>query len=223
MGQTNSREKRMTVKHNALHLSPHKKRVLPAILTVAFIAFLAVGLEGCKTFQFVKSLRSDQATTETTETPEKVETTRSAEMANADGEIVALQAFNLCTDCLLTSVRGQAVHRAPDSVKGALESIIVFGDKVQFKGWAADTGTTGQTLTVLIFADDKLTHMGPLTEERFDVAQALGTVSGVHSGFSVILPKALFSRGDGKNDAALRLFAITQSGMAAELPFKKSN
>ena len=42
-------------------------------------------------------------------------------------------------------------------------------------------------------------------------------------GFSVILPKPLFSRGHGKSDAAVRLFALTQSGMAAELPFKKSN
>lgn len=207
----------MTVKHNALHLGWHKKRILPAVLTVAFIASLTVGLGGCKSLKFVKSLRSEQATTETAETPKKAETT------HADGEIVALQAFDLCTDCLLTSVRGQAIHRAPDSVKGALESITVFGDQVQFKGWAADTGAAGQILTVLIFADDKLTHMGPLTEERFDVAQALGTVSGVHSGFSVILPKALFSRGHGKSDAAVRLFALTQSGMAAELPFKKNN
>ena len=79
---------------------------------------------------------------------------------------------NLCTDCLLTNDRGEAIHSAPEAVKGALESVTVFGDKVQFKGWAADIGVGGPFKVVLIFADDKLVHMGTAEEERYDVAQA---------------------------------------------------
>ena len=75
---------------------------------------------------------------------------------------------------------------------------------------------------MLIFADNKLVHMGPAEEERYDVAQALGDGAGIRSGFSVVLPKALFVNGGGKGDAAIRLFALTQAGAAAELPFKQS-
>jgi hypothetical protein len=132
------------------------------------------------------------------------------------------QAYSLCTDCLLTNDRGVAIHGAPDAVQGMLESITVFGDKAQFKGWAVDVGAGGPVKAVLIFADDKLAHMGPAEEERYDVAQALGDGAGIRSGFSVVLPKALFDKGSGKGDAAIRLFALTQAGAAAELPFKQS-
>ena len=54
------------------------------------------------------------------------------------------------------------------------------------------------------------------------VAQALGDGAGIRSGFSVVLPKALFDNRGGKSDAAVRLFALTQAGAAAELPFKQS-
>ena len=72
-----------------------------------------------------------------------------------------MQAFSLCTDCLLTNGRGEAIHGAPEAVRGALESVTVFGDKVQFKGWAVDIGAGRPVKAVLIFADDKLVHMGP--------------------------------------------------------------
>ena len=88
--------------------------------------------------------------------------------------------------------------------------------------WAADIGASGPVNTVLIFANDNLVHIGSAEEERYDVAQALGDGAGIRSGFSVVLPKALFVNGGGKGDAAIRLFALTQAGAAAELPFKQS-
>ena len=103
-----------------------------------------------------------------------------------------------------------------------MESVTVFGDKVQFKGWAADIGANGPVKAVLIFTDDNLVHIGPAEEESYDVAQALGDGAGIRSGFSVVLPKALFDNRVGKSDAAVRLFALTQAGAAAELPFKQS-
>ena len=209
----------MTVKYSGMP----GKRILRVLLTVAFVASLGFGLEGCKKLRFTKSSSSEQTNAESAETTAKAETTNSTQKAAGEGDIVVLQAFDLCTDCLLTNVRGQAIHRAPDTVQGALEGVTVFGDKAQFKGWAADTSAGGEIQAVLIFADDKLVHMGPLTEERYDVAQTLGDDAGVHSGFSVVLPKSLFDRGDGKGDAAVRLFALTPSGTAAELPFKKPN
>jgi len=58
--------------------------------------------------------------------------------------------------------------------------------------------------------------------DHYDVAQALGDGAGIRSGFTVVLPKALFVNGGGKGDAAIRLFALTQAGAAAELPFEQS-
>ena len=102
------------------------------------------------------------------------------------------------------------------------KAVTVFGDKVQFKGWAADIGASGPVNTVLIFANDNLVHIGSAEEERYDVAHALGDGAGIRPGFFVVLPKSLFDNRGGKSAAAVRLFALTQAGAAAELPFKQS-
>ena len=43
-----------------------------------------------------------------------------------------------------------------------------------------------------------------------------------HAGKKDSSGKALFDNRGGKGDAAVRLFALTQAGAAAELPFKQS-
>ena len=54
------------------------------------------------------------------------------------------------------------------------------------------------------------------------MAQALSDGAGIRSGFSVVLPKALFDKGGGKGDPAIRLFPLIQAGAAVELPSKQS-
>ena len=186
------------------------------LLTLALVATLTLGLDACKSLRFSKSSHGEQAATA------PAEATESERKAKGDDTAGLVQAFSLCTDCLLTNDRGEAIHGAPEAVRGALESVTVFDDKAQFKGWAAYIGAGGPVKAVLIFADNKLVHMGPAEEERYDVAQALGDGAGIRSGFSVVLPKALFVNGGGKGDAAIRLFALTQAGAAAELPFEQS-
>jgi hypothetical protein len=190
------------------------KMMLRMLLTLAFAAPLTLGLGGCKSVRFTGFSGNVQSDAPTANAAQGTETVR------GDGPVGVAQAFSICTDCLLTNERGEAIHGAAKTVKGALESITVFGGNAQFKGWAADVGAGGSVKAVLIFADDRLVHMGPANDERYDVAQTLGDGTGVHSGFSVVLLKALFDKGDGKGDAAIRLFALTQAGVAAELPFK---
>ena len=192
------------------------EKIARGLLTLALVATLTLGMDACKSLRFSESSRGEQAATA------PAEATESERKAKGDDTAGLVQAYSLCTDCLLTNDRGEAIHSAPNAVKGALESVTVFGDKAQFKGWAADIGAGGPVKAVLIFADNKLVHMGPAEEERYDVAQALGDGAGIRSGFSVVLPKALFDEGGGKGDAAIRLFALTQAGAAAELPFKQS-
>ena len=190
--------------------------MLRILLILAFVAPLTLGLGGCKSVRFTGFSGNVQSDAPTANAAQGTETVR------GDGPVGVAQAFSICTDCLLTNERGEAIHSAAKTVKGALESITVFGGNAQFKGWAADVGAGGSVKAVLIFADDKLVHMGPANEERYDVAQTLGDGAGVHSGFSVVLPKTLFDKGDGKGDAAIRLFALTQAGAAAELPYQAS-
>ena len=192
------------------------KKIVRGLLTLALVATLTLGLDACKSLRFSKSSHGEQAATA------PAEATESERTAKGDDTAGLVQAYSLCTDCLLTNDRGEAIHGAPEAVRGALESVTVFDDKAQFKGWAADIGAGGPVKAVLIFADNKLVHMGPAEEERYDVAQALGDGAGIRSGFSVVLPKALFVNGGGKGDAAIRLFALTQAGAAAELPFEQS-
>jgi len=192
------------------------EKIVRGLLTLALVATLTLGLDACKSLRFSKSSHGEQAATA------PAEATESERTAKGDDTAGLVQAYSLCTDCLLTNDRGEAIHGAPEAVRGALESVTVFDDKAQFKGWAADIGAGGPVKAVLIFADNKLVHMGPAEEERYDVAQALGDGAGIRSGFSVVLPKALFVNGGGKGDAAIRLFALTQAGAAAELPFKQS-
>ena len=193
-----------------------RKNIVRGLLTLALVATLTLGLDACKSLKFSKSFRVEQAATA------PAEATESERKAKGDDTAGLVQAYSLCTDCLLTNDRGEAIHGAPEAVRGALESVTVFGDKAQFKGWAVDIGAGRPIKAVLIFADDKLVHMGPAEKERYDVAQALGDGAGIRSGFSVVLPKALFVNGGGKGDAAIRLFALTQADAAAELPFKQS-
>lgn len=184
-------------------------------LALGLVAALTVGLGGCKALKFSKSSKGEQAVA-------RSGAPKTGSKVAGYGPGGLKQSYSLCTGCVLITDRGAAVQADPKEVKGMLESITVFGDKVQFKGWAADVGTSQPVKAVLIFADGKLAHMGSAIEERYDVAQALGDGGVLRSGFSVVLPKALFVKKEGKGDAAIRVFALTQSGKAAELPFKKS-
>ena len=185
------------------------KKIVRGLLTLALVATLRLGLDACKRLKFSKSSRGEQAATA------PAEATENSRKAKGDNTAGLVQAFRLCTDCLLTNDHGEPIHSAPGAIKGALESITVFGDKVRFKGWAADIGAGGPIKAVAIFAYNRLVHMGPAEEGRYDVAQAIGDGAAIRSSFPIFLPKALFDKRRGKGDAAVRLFALTQAGAAA--------
>ena len=129
-------------------------------------------------------------------------------------------AYQICTACLLIDKDGKAIHGAGDSVRGALEKIIVLEDKAQFVGWAADVEIGKSVKVILIFADDELVHSGVAEDRRYDVAMELKQGGLARFGFSIVLPKNLFVSGDGKQ-RVIRVFAVSASDTATELPFLK--
>lgn len=130
------------------------------------------------------------------------------------------QAYEICSSCLLLPKGQNAIRADVNNIRGQLESIHVMGDKVQFNGWAADTGTSRPVEKILIFANDRLVHEGVALGERLDVAQALGDGGTIRSGFSVVLDKALFTGLNGK-DASISVYALGMNNTGAKLPFKQ--
>ena len=117
--------------------------------------------------------------------------------------------------------KGQnAIHAAPESIKGLIESILLMDDKVQFQGWAANVEIKGPIDKLLIFANDHLVYEGSALIERLDVARAMGDAAMLRSGFSVILDKSLFIEADGK-ESSIGIFALTKDMIATKLPFKQ--
>lgn len=130
------------------------------------------------------------------------------------------QAYYMCQDCLLLPKGQDVIRSRPAQIKGMLENIHLMGDKVQFKGWAADVGNSKPVEKVLIFANQKLVHQGIALTQRLDVAKAIGDGGVIRSGFSFILDKSLFTGVKGK-DAAITVYAVNKDNIGAKLPFKK--
>ncbi len=194
---------------------------------LTFAAMLIIPIMGCNGLKLDIKPNTDAApVVSTTDVAKK--TGASAKSSNVSkpkklpNKSGSIDYYSLCLDCLLIDSNGIAVHAQNKNIKGALESISVFDDSAQFKGWATDTGVSGPVERIMIFSDFKLVYQGHALEERYDIAQQLGDGGTVRSGFNVILPKSLFAGANNDGKAAVRLYAVAHDGSAAEIVYKKS-
>ncbi|HEX2134461.1 MAG TPA: sulfatase-like hydrolase/transferase [Microvirga sp.] len=112
----------------------------------------------------------------------------------------------------LVASTGQALPLRQDAVKGYLDRISSPARLYQLTGWAVDAAKRKPAAAVVVFSEGKQVYSGRTGGSRPDLVKFFGAGSVLESGFRLTVPKAALT-----NPASLRIFGISEDGVAGEL------
>jgi hypothetical protein len=113
---------------------------------------------------------------------------------------------------------GQPLHIIPRCLAGCVDQVRMTDGCLEVAGWAVDVKNRELPAAILVFANGKLLHAGPPNTARADVAKSTGLEGLERSGFTFSLPLVWFQ---GRDDAEVRLFAVSRRGPACELSYPR--
>ena len=111
---------------------------------------------------------------------------------------------------------GKSIPVISGALHGFLDSAGVSNDRVKFSGWAADVKNSELPEAIVIFVNEKFVYSGRTRIERPDVVKAYGDATLRRSGFTYAL---LLEDFKGINNPEVRVFAVSQKGIASELHY----
>lgn len=116
------------------------------------------------------------------------------------------------------SVKGTVIPVAPNNLQGHLDIAKIDNNKVTFSGWSADIKNSQLPDAIIIFVNGRFFYSGKCNSDRPDVAKAYTNPALRKSGFKYVFP--LSSSKDLAN-CEVRIFAVSQKGIASELIYPK--
>jgi hypothetical protein len=114
----------------------------------------------------------------------------------------------------IVATDGTSIRGIPHALRGHVDAVLVAGDFVEFRGWAADVKNSELPKAILIFANGEFRYAGRTNLARPDVVRVFGDRALRESGFSYTFPLHLFEGGD---NLEVRVFAVSKEGVASEL------
>jgi hypothetical protein len=116
----------------------------------------------------------------------------------------------------IRSPQGTPVSVTPDALEGWLDRVTIKNDRVELAGWAADLKNSELPSAIWIYVNEQFFYAGQLNLNRPDVVHYFRNPALQRSGFLYTFPRALFKDGANIN---VRAFAVSQSGLVAELKY----
>ncbi|MBM6582632.1 sulfatase-like hydrolase/transferase [Microvirga sp. BT689] len=113
----------------------------------------------------------------------------------------------------LLSSTGRRVSITPGKVEGWVDQLTMAEVDLNVVGWAADAERKVPVAEIVLFAGGKFVYAGQPNAERPDVGKALNAPELTRSGYNFRIP----SRISGTALSSVRVFGITESGIASEL------
>lgn len=117
----------------------------------------------------------------------------------------------------LVSRTGETITVRPNVVKGYLDRISSQSRRYALTGWAFDVSKLKPATTVVVFAGGKLVQLARTGTNRPDLVKAFGAPAVLESGFRLTVDKLVL-----KNPSSLRIFGISEDGIASELTIEES-
>lgn len=114
---------------------------------------------------------------------------------------------------------GESIPVTEDAVQGWLDRVRTFGGVVEMSGWAGDPKRHKPAERIVVFRNGQWLRSGRPDVQRDDVAQAHQDPSLAASGFSIQLSDSKLDIGFGTE---IRLFAISDAGVASELGYPRN-
>ena len=118
-------------------------------------------------------------------------------------------------ETIITS-EGKSIPVIPGALVGFVDRAGISNDRVKFSGWAADIKNSELPEAIVIFVNEKFVHSGRTCTGRPDVVKAHGDATLQRSGFAYAL---LLEDFKGINNPEVRVFAVSQKGIASELHY----
>jgi hypothetical protein len=117
---------------------------------------------------------------------------------------------------IITTSNGASIPVISGALHGFLDRAGLSNDRVKFSGWAADVKNSELPEAIVIFVNEKFVYSGRTCTERPDVVKAYSDASLQRSGFAYAL---LLEDFKGINNPEVRVFAVSQKGIASELHY----
>jgi hypothetical protein len=118
----------------------------------------------------------------------------------------------------LTSTSGATYRiRNPAKVAGHVDRIDRQASWFNVAGWAIDPEQLAPASRIVLLVNGKQAYSGKPGHSRLDLPKVFGTPNVTESGFSFRIPQESLPSG-----ASLRLFALSESGGASELPLARA-
>ena len=118
---------------------------------------------------------------------------------------------------LIISSTGRTIRIVPGAMDGRVDVVRQRTGYTWLSGWASDGAHRKPADEVVGFVDGEANHEGHTVVSRADVAKKFETPAMAQVGFSVFLP-SVFGRGP---PSAVRVFAISSTGVASELRYRQ--
>lgn len=139
---------------------------------------------------------------------------------NKEGEIQLLNTrqkklvtYSLSSNTLISS-KGTSLKIVPNAIQGAIDNVELKNDEVIFYGWAAEVKQAQPPDEIVIFVNGKFFYSGKCNANRPDVVNHFHNQALMKSGFFYVFSSMIF---DDKDNADVRIFAISNKGFASEL------
>lgn len=123
-------------------------------------------------------------------------------------------AYALNADGTISSSEGEQFRIDATAFSGAIDSTGVDDDSFVMRGWAANPTASILPEALVIFVDGEFFHAGPCNRDRPDVVAHFNNPILRGSGFHYTFPAR---RLKGIDRTAVRLFALSHDGLAAEI------
>jgi hypothetical protein len=112
---------------------------------------------------------------------------------------------------------GALIPVTPRALRGWVDHGAITDTRVELKGWAVDTAGGRPPRTLVVFLDGTFLHAGPPHVRRPEIAAWLRNPALERSGFFFTFP--LEPLRERLTDPEIRVFAISESGVASELRY----
>jgi hypothetical protein len=119
---------------------------------------------------------------------------------------------------LITSSAGAPIPVIPSAMEGHVELAEIMKNGARFSGWAADIKNSEPPRSIVVFVNGKVAYSGSTFIERPDVVKHYKKRGVLQAGFRYAIPSHLFG---GLEHPEVRLFAISNNGLASELHYPK--
>ena len=116
----------------------------------------------------------------------------------------------------IASPQGETIRIIPGTMDGAVDTVRQEEGRTRVSGWASDGEHRRPADQVVIFVNGEADHYGHKVVSGSDLVKGFGAPSLLRASFDVILPGLVFEQ---DRPPIVRVFAISASGIASELPY----